>query len=128
MAEATFTFGGGDRSFGGHTSSLDIVDGPRSIDLLLLALGGCTVVTVGHYMQRKELPTDNLRLTLSSELDAATNRYADISITVFVDSGISKAQIQAINSVAKACRIHKTLEHPPDIRIDISREQDPETA
>ncbi len=125
MAEATFTFGNDGASVIGRTSSLDISagpgkeNGPRSIDLLLLALGGCTITTVGHYMRRKELQTENLRLVLFSEVDEATNSYAEISIKVFVDDSVPENQKEIINSVAKACRIHKTLVNSPDILIDV---------
>ena len=132
MAEATFTFGKDGTTMLGSTSSLDISvgpgkeSGPRSIDLLLLALGGCSISTVGQYMRRKGLPAENLRLVLSSEVDEATNSYKEISVKVFVDDNVPEDQKQIISTVAKACRIHKTLVSPPDIRIDVCLAEDNE--
>ncbi len=130
MAEAIFTYGSDNTCFRGSTDGLDLSlepggeEGPRSIDLLLLALGSCTMATVGHYMRRKSLPMDGLQLVLSSELNESTNRYTDISVKVFVENGIPEKQKQTINSVAKACRIHKTLKSSPNIHIDVCRAPD----
>ena len=96
--------------------------GPRSVELLLLALGSCTIGTLSTYMRRKGLPTDALRVELSGKLDPAANRYASIEMILHVDPAIPAEQRGILLAVAHSCRIHKTLEHRPNIRIDLAGE------
>ena len=96
--------------------------GPRSIELLLLALGSCTIGTLSTYMSRKGLPTDALRVELSGKLDPAANRYGSIEMILHLDPGIPAEQRSVLLAVARSCRIHKTLEHRPEMRIELAGE------
>ena len=90
---------------------------PRSIDLVMLGLGACTVATVQHYLKRKGMSVDGLGVQVSSELDKATNAYGDFKITLTVDDRFTEAERNVILAVANTCRIHKTLKSAP--RIDV---------
>jgi uncharacterized OsmC-like protein len=92
---------------------------PSSIDFLLLSLGSCIIGTVSHYMARKELPTEGLAIRLSCELDEKANRYGDISATLNLGDGIPEAQIARISGIAKMCRIHRTLEQQPQVKLEV---------
>jgi uncharacterized OsmC-like protein len=93
---------------------------PRSIDLVLLGLGTCTISTVAHYMQRKGLTEDNLAVELSADLDEKGNLYKNLTVTLRVDDQIPQEIRKVILSVAKNCRIHRTLESSPHVTIELA--------
>jgi putative redox protein len=94
------------------------VNAPRSIELVMLGLGACTVATVQHYMNRKGMPVSGLGVEVSAELDTATNAYGDFKISLSVGDRFTDAERQILLSIAKSCRIHKTL--TSDLDIDIA--------
>lgn len=90
---------------------------PRSIELVMLGLGACTVATVQHYMNRKGMPVSGLGVEISAELNETTNTYGDFKISLSVGDGFTEAERQILLGIAKSCRIHKTLTSDPDIDI-----------
>ena len=93
---------------------------PRSIDFLLLSLGTCIVGTVHNYMKRNGLRTDGLAIRLSCDLDEKANCYGDISAALELGEGLTEKQIFILSNVAKTCRIHKTLERKPAVKLEVS--------
>lgn len=93
---------------------------PRSVDLLLFGLGACTISTVAHYMSRKSLPLDNLAVELSADLDEKDNFYSGLTVKLQVDDRIPPETRTIILSIAKNCRIHRTLERSPHISLELA--------
>lgn len=93
---------------------------PRSIDLVLFGLGACTISTVAHYMQRKDLPMDNLAIELSADLDETGSFYEKLQVTLHFDDAVPEAARNVIRGIAKNCRIHRTLERRPEINIGLA--------
>ncbi len=93
---------------------------PRSIDLMLLGLGVCTISTVAHYMHRKGLPQDNLAVELSADLDEKGNLYKNLTVLLRVDDRIPREIRKVLASVAKTCRIHRTLASCPHVAIELA--------
>ena len=93
---------------------------PRSVDLLLCGLGACTISTVAHYMQRKGLTTENLAIELSAHLDEKENAYDTLKVILHFDETVPEQARSVIRSIAKNCRIHRTLERHPQVEIDVS--------
>ncbi|MFT5181155.1 MAG: putative OsmC-like protein [Alphaproteobacteria bacterium] len=128
---ATVTLRGGDepRQFIGDADGYQVVvdrgdiGKPRSIELFLLGLGTCTISTVDHFLRRKELPTDDLMVEVSSELDEVANAYGDIRIILHLSDAIPEDMQRIVRNVAKSCRIHKTITSAPEIEISAERER-----
>lgn len=125
MATVTVRNGDVSRQFVGDADGFQItvdrgeVGKPRSIELFLLGLGTCTISTVDHFLRRKELPTEDLAVELSSELDEVTNTYGDIRITLQISEAIPEDMRRVVQGVARSCRIHKTIRSAPEIEIEI---------
>ena len=98
----------------GETSS------PRSIELVLLGLGSCTISTVQNYLVRKGMPVDGLAVEVTSELNAATNAYGDFKISLTLDERFTPAEREIILGIAKSCRIHKTLTSGLEIALALA--------
>lgn len=93
---------------------------PRSIDLMLLGLGACTISTVAHYMRRKGLTQDNLAVELSADLDEEGNLYKNLTVILRIDDQIPQEIRKVIVNVAKNCRIHRTLENRPHVAVELA--------
>ena len=94
------------------------VSSPRSIELVMLGLGACTIATVQHYMNRKGMPVSGLSVEVTSELDKVANSYGEFKIALSVGDDFTEAERQVLLSIAKSCRIHKTL--TSQLGIDIA--------
>lgn len=93
---------------------------PRSIDLVLLGLGTCTISTVSHYLTRKQLPVENLAVELSAEYDEKAGHYKDFSVVLSLDEDVPDELRKVIAGVAKTCKIHRTLDARPEIAIQVA--------
>lgn len=102
------------------------VSSPRSIELVMLGLGACTVATVQHYVNRKEISVTDLGAEVTAELDEATNTYSGFKISLALGEGLTEAEKKIILGIAKSCRIHKTL--TSDLDVDISLREPTEKA
>lgn len=92
---------------------------PRSIDLVLLGLGTCTISTVAHYLERKGLSTRSLAVELSAEFDEKQGLYKDFTLKLKVDETLPAEMHKTLAAVAKTCRIHKTLDTRPQIAVEV---------
>lgn len=97
----------------GETSS------PRSIELVMLGLGACTISTVQHYLNRKGMPVDGLGVEVTSEFNTATNAYDDFRISLTLDERFTPTEREVILGIAKSCRIHKTLTSKQEIELTL---------
>ena len=93
---------------------------PRSIDLVLLGLGSCTISTIAHYLRRKGLPPDTVDVELAAEFDEKTGAYRDFTVKLHFSDDISAETRNIVATIAKSCRIHRTLERAPHISVEIA--------
>lgn len=129
---ATVTVRGGDepRQFIGDADGYQVtvdrgeIGKPRSIELFLMGLGTCTITTVDHFLRRKELPTENLAVEVSSDLNEVSNTYGDIRVTLHLSDKIGEDMQRVVRDVAKTCRIHKTIASAPKIEVEINAERE----
>jgi len=134
MAKVTLRGGSEPRQFVGDADGYQVivdrgeVGKPRSIELFLLGLGTCTISTVDHFLRRKGLPTDDLVVEVTSELDNVTNTYGNIRLNLQISADIPEDMRRVVQGVAKTCRIHKTIASAPEIQIEISAEREQSAA
>lgn len=91
----------------------------RSIEIVLLGLGMCTVATLRHYFERKGLPIEGLILDLSAELDEPENLYDRLRVELALPGAIPDSLHPIITNVARTCRIHKTLSRANAITVAV---------
>ncbi len=93
---------------------------PRSIDLVLLGLGACTIGTIGHYLNRKGFPADSVDVELAAEFDEKEGLYRNFKVVLKVDERIPPDIRKVLAGIAKSCRVHKTLQSTPQIAIELA--------
>ena len=87
--------------------------GPAPYDLLLAALGECTVMTVRWYAQREGWKLEKVEARLTHVKDGKTDRFVK-EITLHGD-GLTEAQREKLVEIAAKCPVQRTLEGTPVI-------------
>jgi uncharacterized OsmC-like protein/alpha-beta hydrolase superfamily lysophospholipase len=99
--------------------------GPSPYDYLLAALGACTAMTLRLYAERKALPLDRVRVSLTQAKihaeDCQTCETKEgmidrIERTITVEGKLNDEQRASLMQIADKCPVHRTLTSEVEIR------------
>ncbi len=102
--------------------------GPSPYDLLLMALGACTSMTLRMYANHKSLPLDDLELRLRHDrvhaddcvaCDSNASKIDRITRTISVAAELNDAQRERLLEIADRCPVHRTIEGMPQIITEL---------
>jgi putative redox protein len=100
--------------------------GPDPYDYLLTALGVCTSMTVGLYARRREMPLENITVSLwhsrihakdCEECETREGMVDRIEVEVKLTGALSAEQHAALMDIAAKCPVHRTLTSEINIRL-----------
>ncbi len=99
--------------------------GPDPYDYLLTSLGVCTSMTIGLYARRKQIPLENIILSLwhsrihAKDCDECENKEGmldRIDMSIELTGALTPDQRAQLMEVAGRCPVHKTLTSEINIR------------
>jgi uncharacterized OsmC-like protein len=100
--------------------------GPDPYDYLLTSLGVCTSMTVGLYARRKEMPLENITVSLwhsriyaidCEECETKEGMLDRIDVEVELTGSLSAEQHTKLMEIAGKCPVHRTLTSEINIRL-----------
>jgi uncharacterized OsmC-like protein len=126
---------GGDR-FGiavrGHTLTVDQpVDAggedtaPTPTELLVASLASCVAFYARRYLARHGLPTHGLGVDASFEMGTHPARVSAVDVRLHLPDGVPESRRAPLLAVARHCTVHNTLEHAPDVAIELAEAHTP---
>lgn len=118
---------------GKHTFSVDeplhlggTATAPDPYDYLLAALGACTSMTVGLYARKKQMPLEDVTVSLRhsrihakdcAECETQAGMLDRIDIEIALTGPLTPEQRATLLQVAGKCPVHRTLKSEMEIRI-----------
>jgi len=102
---------------------------PGPYDYLLVALGVCTSMTVGLYARRKQLPLENITVSLRhsrihaqdcEECETKEGMLDRIDTEIELTGPLTTGQRAKLIEIAGKCPVHRTLKSEIDIRLRAS--------
>jgi len=100
--------------------------GPDPYDYLLTALGACTSMAVGLYARRKQIPIENITVSLRhsriygkdcEECETKQGMLDRIDVEVDLTGPLSAEQHDKLMEIAAKCPVHRTLTSEINIRL-----------
>jgi len=100
--------------------------GPDPYDYLLTSLGVCTSMTIGLYARRKQMPLENITVSLShsriyaidcEECETKEGMLDRIDVEVELTGPLSAEQHAKLMEIAAKCPVHRTLTSEINIRL-----------
>ncbi len=83
--------------------------GPTPHDLYDAALAACKALTVLWYANRKQLPVEDIEVTVDRDDSEERNGLYRLSATLAVTGALTESQRQELLNVAGKCPVHKLM-------------------
>lgn len=87
-------------------------------EFLLVSLGTCAGYYAVEYLKTRNLPTDGLEVNVEAAKASGPARLGEFHITVHTPE-LDPRHREGVLRAVKACLVHNTLAHPPQIAIEI---------
>ena len=87
-------------------------------EFLLVSLGTCAGYYAVEYLKTRNLPTDGLEVNVEAAKATGPARLGEFHITVHTPE-LDHRHREGVLRAVKACLVHNTLAHPPQIAIEI---------
>lgn len=88
-------------------------------ELMGAALGACVGVYAVDYLKRNDLSTEGFRVEVEWTGASAPKRIGGFEVKVHLPVDLTDRQRASLSRIVQSCTVHKTLEHPPEIQVDL---------
>lgn len=93
---------------------------PEPYDLFLSSIGTCAGVYIVYFCESRDIPTDDIAMTLRFEQDEKSHLMEKIAIEIHLPPAFPEKYRKAVVRAAEMCTVKRNLVNPPDIRVSIA--------
>ena len=94
---------------------------PSPFDLFLASIGTCAGIYVKSFCDKRQIPSEGIKLIQKTVFDKETDLPTSISIDIRVPEGFPEKYLSSLISVAELCKVKKTMYNPPVFEIKTSK-------
>lgn len=91
---------------------------PSPFDFFLISIGSCAGFYALRFCQQRDLPTDQMAVSLDSTRNPETHRLERITISIQVPPGFPDKYRKAIIRSTNQCSVKKAILDPPEIIVE----------
>lgn len=91
---------------------------PEPFDLFLASLGTCAGVYIVYFCEGRNIPTDNIRMTLRFERNEKSHLVERIAMDIHLPDDFPAKYRKAVIRAAEMCTVKRTLLNPPTIQVN----------
>jgi ribosomal protein S12 methylthiotransferase accessory factor len=90
---------------------------PSPFELFLASIGTCAGIYVKGFCDSRNLPSENIKIIQSLEVDRTTGMLTKIKLDIQVPADFPEKYRSALINAAELCKVKKTIAHPPAFEI-----------
>jgi len=90
---------------------------PEPYSLFLASLGTCAGIYVYSFCQKRNIPTDHVRIIQTRHRQEDGTGAGRISLEIEVPEDFPEKYRKALVEAANLCAVKKTIQNPPDFEI-----------
>lgn len=93
--------------------------GFRPTELLLGALGACTMGTLLEFCKNMGIPLESFSIEVEGKREKNPERVGEVRLTLVLSGEVPGERVETLRRVAEGCRVHHTMTHPPRIELEM---------
>jgi putative redox protein len=97
------------------------VTAPSPVDLLLAALGNCTSYYVLHFCQSRDLPIEDVSLSVDVTRDEEKKMIDGIAVSINIPNDFPDKYVEPMLNAASQCTVKKLLQNCPTLETVVVR-------
>lgn len=90
---------------------------PEPYDLFSASLGTCAGVYVLSFCRKRNISTDNLKITLRAEKNKKTHLIENILIHINLPAHFPEKYKASVIKAAELCTVKRNIENPPKFKV-----------
>lgn len=90
---------------------------PAPFDLYLASIGTCAGIYVKSFCDRRNIPTDGIKIVQNIEYDPLKRLPSRISLDIKIPAGFPEKYKEAVINAAELCAVKKSIADPPKFEI-----------
>ncbi|MFA6003505.1 MAG: OsmC family protein [Elusimicrobiota bacterium] len=94
---------------------------PSPFELFLASLATCAGFFALSFCQKRDIPTDGIKLTQKMEWDEAKHLASKISLEISVPASFPEKYLPGLVKSAELCTVKRHLQAPPALEITTRR-------
>jgi putative redox protein len=90
---------------------------PSPFDLFMASIGTCAGIYVKSFCDKRNIPTENIKIFQNITWDKETDLPLDITIDIKLPPDFPEKYRSSIISAAELCKVKKSIADPPEFKI-----------